>query len=70
MRFKFYNDEWELFIAHCGFSDEELSIITYIRRGWASADIAAELCLSGRTLARRKDRIIEKIIHYISKSPL
>lgn len=70
MRFKFYNDEWELFIANCGFSDEELAIVSLIRRGWASADIAAELCLSDRTLARRKDRIIDKIIHYIAKTPL
>ena len=69
MRFKFYNDEWELFLEHCGFSDDELEVITFIRRGWASADIAAELCISERTLARRKDHIIQKIIHYITVSP-
>jgi DNA-binding NarL/FixJ family response regulator len=65
--FRFYNDEWELFIQNCGFTDIELEIIPLIRRGWAQIDIAAELCISLRTFARHKKRIEDKIIHYISK---
>ena len=67
MKFRFFNDEWELFIEHCGLSDDELEIIPYIRRGWAQADISAELCTSVSTVARRTKRISEKIVHYISK---
>ena len=69
LKFKFFNDEWEEFIEHCGFSDNELEVISFLRRGWAGADISAELSISERTLARRKDNIIKKITRYISKSP-
>lgn len=69
MRFKFFNDEWEEFLEHCGFSDDELEIIPLMRRGWAGSDIAAELSISDRTLARRKNSIIDKITRYISRSP-
>ena len=67
MKFRFFNDDWELFIEHCGFSDDELEVITYIRRGWAQADISAELNISVSTITRRTKRITEKIARYISK---
>ena len=67
MKFRFFNDEWELFIENCGFSDEELELIPYIRREWAQADISAELCISVSTIVRRSKRIAEKIARYISK---
>ena len=67
MKFRFFNDEWELFIENCGFSDEELELIPYIRREWAQADISAELCISVSTIVRRSNRIAEKIARYISK---
>lgn len=70
MKFKFYNDEWKLFLEHCGFTDDELEIIHFLRRGWALVDIAAELCISVSTLTRRKRQITNKIIRYISKRPL
>ena len=69
MKFKFFNDEWEEFLEHCGFSDDELELIKFFRKEWAQADIAAELCISIPTLTRRKNRITEKISRYISKSP-
>ena len=69
MKFKFFNDEWEEFLEHCGFSDDELEIIHFLRREWALVDIAAELCISLATLIRRKNRITQKIARYISKSP-
>ena len=68
MKFKFFNDEWEEFLENCGFSDDELEIIKLFRREWAQVDIAAELCISLSTLARRKKRITQKIFRYISKT--
>ena len=68
MKFRFFNDEWELFLNNCGFSDAELEIIPYLRREWALIDIAEELNMSLSTLQRRKNRITEKITHYISKN--
>lgn len=68
MKFKFFKDEWELFLEHCGFSDDELEIITFLRREWALVDIAAELCISYSTLERRKKRITQKITRYISQN--
>ena len=69
MKFNFFNDEWEEFLEHCGFSDDELETIVLFRREWAQVDIAAELCISLSTLSRRKKRITQKIIRYISKNP-
>ena len=65
MKFKFFKDEWELFLEHCGFSDDELEIIPFLRREWALVDIAAELCISYSTLERRKKSITQKITRNI-----
>lgn len=65
MKNKFFNDEWETFLIHCGFTDDELEIIPFLRRGWAQVDIAAELCVSLSTLKRRLKRISQKIVRYI-----
>ena len=62
---RFYNSEWEKYISHCGFTDDELEIVKFLRRGWAQADIAAELCVSLATLKRRIKRIYLKIIDCI-----
>ena len=67
MVMRFYNDEWELFITNCGFTDDELEIIPDLRRGWACIDIAEELNVSLSTLKRRRTRIGKKIIRYIAK---
>jgi DNA-binding NarL/FixJ family response regulator len=68
LRLKFYIDEWELFLEYCGFSDDELEIIPFLRREWAIIDIAEELGISVSTLERRKKRISEKIARYISSA--
>ena len=68
MKYRFFVDEWELFLEHCGFSDDELEIIPFLRHEWAIIDIAEELCISVSTLERRKKRISEKIARYISSS--
>jgi DNA-binding NarL/FixJ family response regulator len=70
LKFKFFNDEWELFLKHCGFSDDELEIVAFLRREWSFADIAAELSISYSTLTRRRKRIYQKIARFISNSPL
>lgn len=67
---KFYNDEWEEFVLYCGFTDGEMEIIPFLRKGWYSVDIAAELCISISTFKRRKKRIEEKIIRYIERAGL
>ena len=68
MATRFFNDEWESFIANCGFTDDELEIVKLLRRGWAQIDIAAELCISLSTFARRYKRVKQKILRYISKA--
>lgn len=61
----FYPEEWESFIRNCDFTDSEVEIIKLTRRGWAIADIAAELYLSESTVKRRRKSIDRKILHYI-----
>ena len=68
MTMKFFNDEWEMFIEHCGFTDMELEVVKYLRRGWASIDIAEELNVSRSTLTRRRNDISKKIRRYINKA--
>jgi DNA-binding NarL/FixJ family response regulator len=64
---RFFNDEWELFLQNCGFTDDELKIIPFLRRGWAQIDISEELSISRSTFCRRKKSIMEKIARYISR---
>lgn len=68
MTMRFFKDEWESIIKNCGFTDDELEIVEYVRRGWAQIDIAEELCISLSTFARRFKRIKQKIIHFIGKN--
>jgi DNA-binding NarL/FixJ family response regulator len=65
---KFFKDEWDLFEQNCGFTDDEIEVVKFLRRGWYGFDIAAELNISVSTFKRRKKRIEQKIIRYISKA--
>lgn len=65
---KFFKDEWDLFEQNCGFTDDEMEVVKLLRRGWYGFDIAAELNISVSTFKRRKKRIEQKIIRYISKA--
>ena len=65
MKNTFLKSEWEEFIDKCDFTDNELEILPFIRRGWAQVDIAAELCISHSTLKRRLKNINNKITKYI-----
>ena len=64
---KFYNDEWELFIHNCGFTDDEYDIVQLLRRGWYSADIAEHLNVSLRTVQRKRKSITQKITRFLLK---
>jgi DNA-binding NarL/FixJ family response regulator len=70
MKLNFFNDEWEALIGNCGFTDVEMEIIPFLRRGWYSVDIAAELNISVSTFKRRKKRIEAKLIRYIERAGL
>lgn len=62
--FRCYSNEWEEYIKHCNFTDDELEIIKLLRKEWVQSDIAAELCISLSTAKRRIKRIYLKIINY------
>lgn len=64
----FFKDEWDDFVENCGFTDDELEIVAFLRRGWASIDIAEELNVSHSTLKRRRTRIGNKIKRYLQKA--
>ena len=66
MKMRFFKDEWESLINNCGFTDDELEIVEFVRRGWAQIDIAEELCISLSTFSRRFKHIKQKIYRYIS----
>lgn len=68
MTMNFFNDEWEAFVEHCGFTDDELEIVKFLRKGWACIDIAEEVNVSLSTLKRRRKRIGQKIVRYIQKT--
>lgn len=63
----FYKDEWEELEKHCGFTDFELQVIKYIKKGWKIPDIAEELYSSAATVKRARTRIFDKITHYIMR---
>ena len=68
MKLKFLDDEWEEFMSHCGFTDDEKEIVHYLRKGWYGMDIAFELNISRSTFKRRKKDIEERITKYILKT--
>ena len=67
MKLKFLDDEWEEFIDHCGFTDDEIEILPFLRRGWYGFDIAAELNISISTFKRRKKNVEDRIAKYLIK---
>ena len=68
MKLKFLDDEWDELLTHCGFTDNEVEVVKYLRRGWYGADISAELNISWSTFKRRKKGIEERIIKYMLKT--
>lgn len=67
MKMDFFKDEWDDFVENCGFTDVELEIVGYLRRGLFSVDIAEELNLSHSTVKGKRARIGKKIARYLEK---
>lgn len=63
----FFKDEWEEFIDNCDFTDDEMEVISYLRRGWYEVDIAEEVAVSVSTIKRRKKNIVLKISRYLAQ---
>ena len=53
--------EYERVLDECGFTDSEKQVLALKRRGWANADVAAEMYVSLRTVNRRVHSIKEKL---------
>lgn len=68
MKLRFLDDEWDEFMSHCGFTDNEIEVVNYLRKGWYGVDIAAELNISHSTFKRRKKDIENRIAKYILKT--
>lgn len=64
---QFLKNEWIEFIENIDFTDDENKIIEFVRRGWCQEDIAAELFISRRTVARRYSSITNKIVQYVMR---
>ncbi len=53
MKLEMCQSEYDRLVAQCGFTDSEIEVLGYKRRGWANEDIAAEMYCSSRTVKRR-----------------
>lgn len=62
MNLDFDEKDWQRFIDTCCFTDKELAVIPFLKRGWYEIDIAIELDISRRTVCRRKKQISKKIL--------
>lgn len=60
-RFDMPKSEYERVLDECGFTDAEKAVLALKRRGWANADVAAEMYVSLRTVNRRVHSIKEKM---------
>ena len=68
MRFDFCKSEYDQLVENAGFTDIELEILTYLRRGWCQEKIACETCWCKRTVGTRVKSIKSKIIKCIEHS--
>lgn len=70
MKLEFSKSELEEYIEQCGFTDREISLINYKRRGFSVASIATYMDYSEKTINRITQSVIDKIIKYeMSKTP-
>lgn len=67
MKLCFLESEWREFIENCAFTDDELEIIPYLKRGVYLYAIAQQLNVSEKTIKRRKKRIEYKMIKYLTR---
>lgn len=64
-RFDFTKTEYEKFVNECPFTDDEVKILEYRRRGKSVTYMAMEMALSERTIKRRIKSIHNKILKVI-----
>lgn len=67
MKLEFLESEWREFIENCAFTDDELEIIPYLKRGLYQYAIAQQLNISEKTVHRRKKSIESKMIKYLKR---
>ena len=64
----FLEIEWKEFTENCAFTDDELEIIPYLKRGLYLYSIAQRLNVSEKTVQRRKKSIVTKMIKYLRRA--
>lgn len=70
MKLEFTKFEFDYFVENCGFTDTELKVFMYRRRGWDIASIATEMDYSERTIKRYICKISCKIMRVMAtKAP-
>lgn len=67
MKLEFLESEWQELIENCAFTDDELEIIPYLKRGLYLYSIAQRLNVSEKTVQRRKKSIETKMIKYLRR---
>ena len=67
MKLEFLEFEWKEFVDNCAFTDDELEIIPYLKRGIYLYSIAQRLNVSEKTVQRRKKSIENKMIKYLRR---
>jgi DNA-binding NarL/FixJ family response regulator len=67
MKLEFLESEWKEFIENCAFTDDELEVIPYLKRGMYQYSIAQRLNVSEKTVQRRKKSIESKMIKYLRR---
>jgi DNA-binding NarL/FixJ family response regulator len=70
MKLDFAKKEFDDYVENCGFTDEEIKLLTLKRRGLKVVEIATDMDYCEKSIIRKTKRIICKIIKYeISKNP-
>lgn len=64
MKFDFLKSKLDEYIEQCGFTDREVALIIYKRRGFPVSEIATAMDYSEKTVSRMTKSAIEKIIKY------
>ena len=65
MKLEFLESEWDEFIRNCVFTDEDLKVIPYLKKGLYNYTIAQKLNVSEATVKRRKKSIERKMQRYL-----
>jgi DNA-binding NarL/FixJ family response regulator len=64
MKLDFAKREFDEYVEHCGFTDEEIKLLTLKRRGLLVSEIATTMDYCEKSIIRKTKRVIGKIIKY------